>query len=126
MNREYKYFKLKEFDSPDLPGSGENMDHEFLRLLDLARHRAGIPFKIGSGFRTPEWNAHLVKVNPRASATSSHKKGLAADILTDDSRSRFLILDALISVGFNRLGVADSFIHVDNDPAKTEDLIWVY
>lgn len=123
-----RYFKFSEFDSPDAPGSGEKMDPEFLRMIDQARARAGIPFVIskGGGFRTPEYNAHLCRVNPRASKTSSHKKGLAADIKTPDSRSRFLILDALISVGFNRIGIASGFIHVDNDPSKPEDLVWVY
>lgn len=123
-----KHFKFSEFDSPDLPGSGEKMDPEFLRMLDHARGRAGIPFVIskGGGFRTKEYNDHLLRVNPRASKNSSHKKGLAADILTKDSRSRFLILESLISVGFNRLGISPGFIHVDNDPEKAEDVVWMY
>jgi len=29
----YKYFTLKEFDSPDVPGSGENMNHDFLAII---------------------------------------------------------------------------------------------
>ena len=47
-----KYFKLEEFDSPDLKGSGKNMKKDFLVKLDEARELAGIPFKINSGFRT--------------------------------------------------------------------------
>ena len=30
----YKYFDLKEFSSPDEPGSGKHMQHEFLKMLD--------------------------------------------------------------------------------------------
>jgi hypothetical protein len=51
-----KYFSYAEFDSPDFPDSGNNMDKHFLRLLDNARQIAGIPFKINSGFRTPKHN----------------------------------------------------------------------
>jgi len=33
---ELKYFKLEEFDSPDVPGSGSYMDPELLLMLDEA------------------------------------------------------------------------------------------
>ena len=35
-----KYFKLSEFDSPDLIGSGEEMKQSTLNLLDEAREVA--------------------------------------------------------------------------------------
>ena len=44
-----KYFKLSEFDSPDMVGSGEAMDKEFLSKLDQARSLCDIPFRITSG-----------------------------------------------------------------------------
>lgn len=124
----YKYFKLEEFDSPDAPGSGKQMSPEFVRMLDEARAIAGVPFKIskGGGFRTKEYNKALLQRNRHASPTSSHMKGLAADILVTDSRTRALIVQALIRVKFNRIGIAPTFIHVDDDPAKPEDMLWVY
>ncbi len=45
-----KYFTYSEFDSPDEPGSGKNMRHDFLEMLDFAREESGIPFKITSAF----------------------------------------------------------------------------
>ena len=51
-----RYFKLSEFDSPDEPGSGAKMQPETLQMLDAARHIAGVPFKITSGYRTKEHN----------------------------------------------------------------------
>ena len=48
------YFTLSEFDSPDLPNSGVNMDSQFLTKLETAREYAGIPFRITSGYRTKE------------------------------------------------------------------------
>lgn len=116
-----KYFKLSEFDSPDMVGSGEAMDKEFLSKLDQARSLCDIPFKITSGYRT---EAHNLKVN--GVSNSSHKKGYAADIHCNNSVSRFIIVNALLKVGLNRIGIADTFIHVDNDPDKVANVIWTY
>lgn len=124
-----KYFTKKEFASPDLEGSGDNMDGEFLEMLDEARDIAEIPFKITSGFRTKEHNDWLI-ASPKykASKTSSHLKGLAADIAVRDSRSRWLVINALLLAGFTRIGIANTFIHVDLSPVtdKTQNVVWTY
>jgi len=36
-----KYFSYKEFDSPDMPGSGNLMDENFLQMLDEVRDKFG-------------------------------------------------------------------------------------
>ena len=105
-----KYFKNIE----------DNMNADFLNKLDEAREYAGIPFVINSAYRSP---THPLSIkNP----TSSHIKGLAVDIRCNTSRNRFIILDALIAVGFNRIGIADTFIHVDLDLSKSDNVIWTY
>jgi len=116
------YFNLSEFDSPDEVGSGFKMDKEFLIKLDTARGIAGIPFKINSGYRTEHHNDKVLG----ARVGSSHKKGLAADIGYYGSRERYLILNSLIQVGINRIGIAKSFIHCDLDNLKDKDVIWLY
>ena len=104
-----RYFNYHEFDSPDAIGSGEHMmDEDFLEMLDRARHLAGVPFKINSGYRTKE---HNKKVGGKTN--SAHTMGCAADIHCVDSRSRCYILGALLEVGFNRIGIAKTFIHVE-------------
>ena len=76
-----KNFSISEFDSPDVPNSGINMDKTFLQMLDDARGIAGIPFKINSGYRTPEHNKKVGgKLKTPTSKGSSHMYGLAADI----------------------------------------------
>ena len=115
------YFTYSEFDSPDFPDSGRNMDSTFLRMLNHARQIAGIPFKINSGFRTEE---HNKKVG--GSENSSHLRGFAADIHATSSTYRYEILSALIKAGFYRIGIANTFIHVDSDPTKTQKVIWTY
>ena len=121
-----RYFTLSEFDSPDERGTGEMMDPDFLSMLDEARDCAGVPFVITSGFRTVSHNKKLIKEGYNASRNSSHLLGLAADIYCTDSRSRFIILDALQEVGFTRIGVAPNFLHVDLDINKPQHRIWVY
>ena len=116
-----RYFNLWEFDSPDLAGSGERMDKDFLKKLDEARHKAGVSFSINSGYRTTE---HNKKVGGKAD--SSHTKGLAVDIHAATSRKRYLILQALIEVGFHRIGIANNFIHVDDDKQKPKQVTWLY
>lgn len=115
-----KHFSLSEFDSPDLKGSGVNMDATFLELLDTARDKAGVPFKITSGYRSKEHNAKVGGVE-----NSSHLRGYAADIACTSGSQRWQIINALIEVGFSRIGVAKTFIHVDNDPEKSSS-IWTY
>lgn len=116
-----KYFKSSEFDSPDLPGSGSQMNLDFIAKLTKARELANIPFIINSGYRSIDYNKRVGGV-----VNSSHTRGLAADILCIDSNSRHKILHSLIKVGFRRLGIAQGFIHVDNDNEKGNDVIWLY
>ena len=103
-----KNFRIEEFDSPDLKGSGELMNRDFLFMLDDARNLAGTSFTITSGYRTEEHNAKV------------------GDIACTDSRKRSNIITALLAAGFTRIGVAGSFIHVDNDIDKSQDVIWTY
>ena len=118
---ELKYFKLSEFDSPDELGSGSKMDKKFIEKLDYARHNAGVPFKINSGYRTKEWNSHI-----GGRVGSSHIKGLAADIHCNGSRDRALIIKSLLEVGITRIGIGRTFIHCDVDKKKDQDVFWLY
>tara|TARA_A100001201_G_scaffold2475_2_gene6257 strand:- start:16857 stop:17231 length:375 start_codon:yes stop_codon:yes gene_type:complete len=121
-----KYFKYSEFDCPTLEGSGKMMNYAFLEKLDDARGLAEIPFVITSGYRTKEYNEDLIRRNYKASRSSSHLKGLAADIKCNTSRNRWIIINSLVLAGFSRIGVADTFIHVDLDTDKAQNVIWTY
>ena len=125
--KSYKNFKSTEFDSPDLKGSGENMKDEFMTPLQEARTIAGVPFRITSGFRTQEYHDDLGRRGYKTSKSrSAHQDGYAADISCKDSKKRWLIINALLFAGFNRIGIASTFLHVDNSPKKTPYCIWTY
>ena len=115
-----KYFKINDFDSPDLEGSGINMQKSTLELLEKAREIAGIPFKITSGYRTADHNEKVGGVK-----NSSHLKGVAADVAVSSGNERYIVLNALIRAGFKRIGVAKTFIHCDTDADKNNS-VWVY
>lgn len=114
-----RYFTISEFDCPHC-GKNE-MNQNFLNRLDKAREYAVTPFIISSGYRCRFHNETV-----GGSPTSSHLKGLAADIAVKDSGQRYKILMGLIGAGFNRIGIGETFIHVDYDEAKQSNVIWVY
>lgn len=117
----FKYFSYTDFQSATPTCQIEDMDSDFLHKLDTARGLAGIPFIINSAFRTVSYEESKGR-----DGTSSHTKGLAVDIKAEGSRAKFVILDALLKAGFNRLGVGDTFIHCDADTSKDMNVIWTY
>ena len=116
-----KYFEYEEFDSPDIQGSGQLMDPKLLNMIDEAREIYGKPIHVTSGYRTEAHNRKVGGVD-----SSSHLKGLAIDVACVRSDDRFKMLNALLEVGFNRIGVAGTFIHVDIDKDKSQNVIWTY
>jgi len=118
MNNGLRHFSISDF---DCPCCGENnMDPAFLNMLDNARSRAGVWFVVNSGYRCPKHNAEVY-----GTKTSSHQIGVAADIKCTNSRDRFLMIEALIHVGFKRIKPAPRFIHVDFDLMKDQEVMWL-
>lgn len=122
----FRNFTYDEFDSPLQEGSGQLMSNQLIAMLDDARDLAGVSFYITSGFRVEADIERLAKQGYKVSRNSSHLKGLAADIACIGSTERYNMIDALMQVGFNRIGIANSFIHVDIDPDKPAFMIWTY
>jgi len=115
----YKHFTIDEF---KCKCCGLNLiKPELIDKLDIARDIANIPFKINSGYRC---NKHNISIG--GSITSSHTKGLAVDISTNSGKSKFIIVNALLKAGFNRIGISNSFIHTDIDEDKIQNVIWNY
>ena len=116
-----RYFRVFEFDSPDARGSGVNMNDAFILKLDKLRDAVKIPLVIRSGYRTEEHNARVGGVD-----SSAHTSGHAADIAALSSSTKFKIMEAAMRLGFRRLGIGATFIHIDDDITKSQDVCWLY
>lgn len=110
--KKYKYFSDSEI---------VGLDTKLVEMLDKAREIAGVPFKINSGYRTPKQNKKVGGVK-----NSSHLTSLAVDIACTTDSARHKIFNALQKVGFNRIGIAKTFIHCDIDKSKSPNVIWLY
>ncbi len=103
------------------------VDKEFLDMLLKARLKAGVAFHINSGGRCP-----LHNIESKGKTKSDHIMHIetntfcrGVDIKVTDSRTRFLILEALIESGFVRIGIYNSFIHAGNNKSNPQNIIWV-
>lgn len=115
-----RYFGESEFPRCSPSCSLRDMDGTFLESLDKARELSGIPFVINSAFRSREY-----ELSKGRSGASYHTLGRAVDIRCNSSSNRYKIVNALLRVGFKGIGIASTFIHVDNRNVK-EPLIWLY
>ena len=113
---EIVFFKKDDF---SCSCCGKNfINLKLVMMLNLARIIAGIPFIINSACRCEKHN-----FNVGGSDTSSHKKGLAVDIRCTNAVNRFIIISALMRVGFTRILIYKNFIHVDIDSSKPQSII---
>lgn len=114
---EITHFKIHEFDCKC--GCGQNnISGELVSMLEKAREIAGVPFKINCGCRCIKHNQEVGGV-----ADSAHCKGLAVDISALGDSVRFSIVSALLSVGFKRVLLYSTFIHVDDDLTKVNPIL---
>ena len=122
-----KYFKIEEFDCPsgDAPAS-EFINYDFVKKLNSARHTAGVKFEINSGVRSPEHNESIGGKEKSSHLSTTEGGACAADISAKDSVTRYKILKALIEHKFHRIGIAKTFIHVDDDKSKSAGVVWLY
>jgi len=112
-----KNFTISEFDCKE---TGENkMQPEFLQRIDLLRDACGFPFVINSGYRSPSHSKEAHKSIP-----GTHAQGIAADIKVRDGYQRARVVECAIALGFNGIGVAKGFVHVDT--RKGYRVMWSY
>lgn len=110
------YFNMTEFGCKCC--GLQKMDKRFIELLNDARRVSGVPFVIMSGYRCPKQNMKV------GSTSNNHLKGVAADVYCGGGHARLHMLDALLKVGFKRIGISTYFIHADiNDLPPS---IWLY
>ncbi len=112
------HFNKKEYECKCGCGA-DHLDSRLLDKLEAVRLMYGKPMYINSGVRCEEHNR-----NVGGSPTSSHMLGLATDIRVSNSAERYKLVDLFIKAGIRRIGVYNTFIHVDVDDNKPQDVIW--
>ncbi len=116
-----KHFPEQEFNRCTPSCSLQDMKQDTMDRLDKARDIAGIPFVLSSAYRSRAWDKSKGR-----SGNGAHTKGQAVDIRCTSSHNRYIIIKALLAVGFNRIGVSQSFIHVDDCETRKQEVIWTY
>lgn len=100
---------------------GHPTNPELFRLLEATRLLYGRPINITSGFRCAAHNAAV-----GGATFSAHLAGWAVDVACETPGMRAGIFEAAHRAGFTRLGIANTFIHMDCDPGKTPHVVWLY
>jgi len=112
-----RHFDLSEFNCQE---TGENeMSEEFLWAIDSLREKCGFSFVITSGFRSKNHSIEKAKKSP-----GTHAQGIACDIKVNGGAQRYKIAQEAIEMGFNGIGIAKDFVHVDL--RKTTPVLWCY
>lgn len=112
-----EYFSKEEFDNYD------NMDTEFLLWLDDVRDMYGKAIRINSSYRDPNHNETVGGVKASAHTEIPCK---AVDIHIDGSQDRFVLIGIAISMGCPRIGVGETFVHLDFSKDKPQNVMWDY
>lgn len=113
-----RFFKDSEFSAVGC--SRLDINDDSLRRLDRAREISGIPFVLNSAYRSP-----AAEVAKGRSGSGAHTLGQAFDIRCKTSSDRWKIVHAAIAAGFPRIGIAATFIHLD-DSKISGPCIWLY
>ena len=114
---ELKYFSLSEFACTH---TGKNfITQGFVLKLDELRGLCGFPFVITSGYRDATHPEEARKAKP-----GTHAQGIAADIKVTNGIQRALVVKHALELGFNGIGVAKTFVHVDARPSTL--VMWTY
>lgn len=116
-----KWFAPSEFKKCVPSCRIEDMDAEFLEILDRVREAAGIPLVLNSAYRSKAWDKSKGRTG-----NSAHTRGKAVDIRCTTNANRMKIVRAALEVGISRIGIGKTYVHLDNDASLTQDVMWHY
>lgn len=94
---------------------------DMLNAAELLMYPDTIPLPLNSGFRCETHNAAV-----GGKPNSAHRTGEAVDIKVRSSGERHRLLKALLSAGFNRIGIGTGFIHADSSLTLPQNVTWLY
>mgnify|MGYP000583100622 CR=1 FL=1 len=112
-------FKLYEFECTHIHHRHVRVDEELVEKLQQLRDKLGVPLVINSAYRCPERNKQVDGAD-----NSQHLYGKAADISLHTIPMDIIEIKALAKkVGFNGIGLYNTFIHLDvrHRPAEWDE-----
>ncbi len=116
----YEHFASEEFACHCGCGNS-GVTPELVERLERLRHLLGEPVRVTSGRRCPARNAAV-----GGKLASAHLTGHAADLAAGSGAARLRLVEAALAAGFRRIGVADSFVHVDVSPTLPAPSLWTH
>jgi len=111
-----KHFKESEF-MMDKENVFNEMNTEFLCLLDDLRELVGEPLTVNSSYRSVAKNESV-----GGASNSQHLYGNAVDLSCNNGALRLKIVECAIELGLS-VGVNKYFIHVDN---RLRQIVFAY
>ena len=102
-------------------GDKDSISPDLVSALDCLEHTLNLKLFYNSGFRCPKCNKVAGGVRD-----SAHLRGLAVDVRCSTSLRRMLVAKAALSLGFRRIGIGKTIIHLDVDVSLPQDVIWTY
>jgi zinc D-Ala-D-Ala carboxypeptidase len=97
-----------------------DMSPAFMARLQALRTAFGAPLRINSGYRSPRHSVEAAKPEPGV-----HSLGRAVDIAAD-GRVKFRLIALAPLLGFTGIGVAKTFIHLDDWDGVPRPNVWTY
>lgn len=120
-NKTSKYFAPEEFQRCTPSCSINDMQQDFLDLLDDIREYLGHPLLLSSAYRSKAYD-----LSKGRSGNSAHTRGRAVDIVCNSSATRYKIVRAALLYGVCRIGIGKNFVHIDNDETLPQGVIFHY
>lgn len=93
----------------------EGLDPRLVDMIDWARDITTLPMVLTETLAS---GGHHVP-------NTAHQRGKAVDFKCISDFNRKIWLEALLKVGFKRIGLYDRHIHVDNDETLPQGVIWI-
>ncbi len=116
-----RHFQESEFAKATPQCSLQDMNQQTMDKFDRLRDKVGMPLSFSCAYRSPEWDRSKGR-----SGTGAHTLGQAIDIICSDSTMRLKIVKCAIEVGFNRIGIEGSFVHLDDSTSHSQNVMWTY
>ena len=113
------YFKEEEFKCSCC--GGLSLSPSLIPLLTDVRLIYKQPMVVTSGYRCRKHNQEV-----GGTPSSEHLTGEGADVSCTNSHDRYKLIDACLSIGINRIGIASNFIHIGISKTLPQEMIWLY